>query len=707
MKHWTKIEFDKVYDYFTKIGTRSKRTHDGRTRYYNDVLTFDTETTSTIQNDIKLGYCYIWQICIAGVCYYGRYLEEFRELLHRLSEVLTLSDERRILIYVHNLDFDFQFIRKYFTFSDVFARSERKPIYAVTDNGIEFRCSYLLTGLSLAKLPEQIPGYDLKKMVGDLDYSKIRHSETVLTAAEMLYCERDVKILYDYMQTEKQKNRNNVAKIPLTQTGYVRRECKKRLSKNKNQWFTYLNRIKNAYPTTELYTLLVKAYQGGYTHANALYTGVVLDNVKSIDFASSYPSVMVCKKFPWKFRKIDIQSKTMFYRLIKRYACVFEIGFYNIRARTSTTTISTSKCEFVDNVRSDNGRVYTADFILTYMTELDFATTLEFYEFDEFEIGLFYYAKYETLPREIIEVVLKAYENKTALKGIEGKEDEYAAAKRLINGIYGMTVTAPVSDTISYVNDEWSSTPPDMTTALLDDMDKAYLLYQWGVWVAAHARRNLLHTVYQLGDAVVYCDTDSIKYIDNGAVDNIVNDYNDKQRSIICGISARYGYNIPKSPDGISRYLGVFEPDGVYTQFKTLGAKRYIAIEDGKFKITIAGLNKKIGAAYIEQHGAFDFFNDNMTIPAGDTGKKEHSYIDDEMTFTLTDEEGITETVTAPSAVCLVDIPFSMGLSNEYLDLFTKIQLTSLGLEVGQQPIPELSIGATRFVKRTRGDFNG
>lgn len=57
----------------------------------------------------------------------------------------------------------------------------RKPIYGITENGIEFRCSYLLSGYSLAKLGEQLHKYKCEKLVGDLDYSLLRHSKTPLT----------------------------------------------------------------------------------------------------------------------------------------------------------------------------------------------------------------------------------------------------------------------------------------------------------------------------------------------------------------------------------------------------------------------------------------------------------------------------------------------------------------------------------------------
>ena len=130
---------------------------------------------------------YIWQLAINGRVVIGREWSEFLCAVNTIVERLELYKNKRIIIYVHNLAFEFQFIRKMFEWQKVFAIDNRKPIYAITKQGVEFRCSYILTNYSLAKLGEQLHKYKVSKLVGDLDYNLIRTPKTPLTEKEMQY----------------------------------------------------------------------------------------------------------------------------------------------------------------------------------------------------------------------------------------------------------------------------------------------------------------------------------------------------------------------------------------------------------------------------------------------------------------------------------------------------------------------------------------
>lgn len=93
----------------------------------------------------------------------GRTWGEFVTMMQTVSEVLGLNDKLRLIVYVHNLSYEFQFLRKWFEWKRVFSIDLRKPIYAITTGNIEFRCSYLLSGYSLAKLGEQLMKYKCEK----------------------------------------------------------------------------------------------------------------------------------------------------------------------------------------------------------------------------------------------------------------------------------------------------------------------------------------------------------------------------------------------------------------------------------------------------------------------------------------------------------------------------------------------------------------
>ena len=142
--------------------------------YYNIPCAFDIETTSikvqrSSQMD-KQAFMYIWQFCIGGFVVIGRTWDEFIELYDKLVEFFDTSRDKHLIIYVHNLGFEFQFIRKRLKWETVFSLDNRKPVKAVTIDGIEFRCSYILSGYSLAKLSDQLTKYKITKKTGDLGY---------------------------------------------------------------------------------------------------------------------------------------------------------------------------------------------------------------------------------------------------------------------------------------------------------------------------------------------------------------------------------------------------------------------------------------------------------------------------------------------------------------------------------------------------------
>lgn len=192
---------------------------------YNIPAGFDIETSSFYYQNEKTAIMYEWTFGINNIITYGRTWEQLKILLHAVSTVLQTNPTKRLVVYVHNLPYEFQFIRKHFSWTKIFFLDSRKPVYAITDSGIEFRCSLKLSGKSLAATAKDLTKYKAEKMAGDLDYTLIRHPNTTLTPKELEYCFHDVKVILNYIQ-EKIEQDGNIARIPLTQTGYVRRYCK-------------------------------------------------------------------------------------------------------------------------------------------------------------------------------------------------------------------------------------------------------------------------------------------------------------------------------------------------------------------------------------------------------------------------------------------------------------------------------------------------
>ena len=136
----------------------------------------------------------------------------------------------------------------------------------------------------------------------------------------------------------------------------------------------------------------------------------------------------------------------------------------------------------------------------------------------------------------------------------------------------------------------------------------------------------------------------------------------------------------PKTVEGVSKPLGVWDFEGYYTRFKTLGAKRYLVEEDENLYLTVAGLSKMNGINYmIEQCNndfskVFDMFTDELTIPKENTGKNTHTYIDDPITETIVDYTGIEENVTSQSGVHLESAHYSLSISDYFVKFYTMLQ---------------------------------
>ena len=661
--------------------------------YLNVSCGFDIETTSTLVNGEKFAFMYEWTFGINDerfICY-GRTWKDFVEFCEELQEYFLLDSTRILVVYIHNFSYEFQFMRKYFNWVNVFSVEERKPVRALCDLGIEFRDSYILSGYSLEKLADNLVSHNIEKMVGDLEYSLVRNSLTKLTEKELKYCNNDVEIILAYID-EQIEQYGDITKIPMTNTGRVRRFVREKCfftnkvhrKSSKGKYNRYKELMEELTLTKEQYKMLKKCFMGGFTHASILHSGKLLENVSSIDFTSSYPYVMLSEKFPMSKPELITPTKEEFQSYIddENVGLMFVARFTNIRSSLLYETyLSESKCNNMKNPIINNGRIFSADSLDTTITDIDFKIIKSCYEWDSLEIACVnkFYMQY--LPKPIIEAVVELYEKKTTLKGVEGKEVEYLLSKGMLNSVYGMCVTDIVRDVIDY-KDAWEVVKIDPLTEeeQIEKYNKSktrFLFFFWGVWVTAYARRNLWNGILNIGEDYIYSDTDSIKFLNYKEHEKYILWYNKQVEIKLKKMCEFRGVDFkrlkPKTKKGVEKMLGVWDFEEQYTHFKTLGAKRYLTrSENGKLHLTVAGLSKQNGINYMMKQADNDFmkvfslFNDDLYIPENETGKNTHTYIDEEMTALITDYQGNTEEVTALSSVHLSPCEFTLSISKQY-----------------------------------------
>lgn len=682
-----------------KYEGHEKKTLGKRKKIDNNIYTFDIETTSFIKVRNKIypavyydklieedkkdvtyyATMYLWQFGINDKVYYGRTWEELKSFLLVLDAMIP----EKKYVFVHNLAFEFQFLKGEFSFSTVFARKSRKVMYAIMrDYNITFKCSYFMSNASLKQLPKlyKLP---VEKMVGDLDYDLLRHSNTPLSEKELRYGEYDCLVVYYYI-LEELKTYEDVSKIPSTSTGHVRRELMNITMKDYN-YRRLVHKSINVDPI--VFNKLQDSFAGGITHASWLYSDRILSNIDSYDETSAYPYVLVTMKYPSsEFRKIDITRRE---EMSKRYCYILDVEFKNVESKYYNNYISSSKCRDIIGAKYDNGRIISAKSFSMTITDVDFYLILDCYNL-EYEIKNAWFSTKAYLPKKFIEFVLEKYVNKTQYKDNPDYELEYQKEKNKFNSLYGMSVTNNIRDNVIFDDitklwEEKELTNEEIIESLEKEKKKSFMSFSTGIFVTAYARDNLFRRVMALDDYVVYMDTDSIKLV-QGYNKDIFTNYNKEVERKIEYVSRVLKIDkekfAPSDIHGISHMLGLFEYEtnglnpNTYKKFVTQGAKKYCFMRDEKDKetgdiikdkisITVAGV-PKAGAKCINK---IEDFKDNLYFPYSITHKQSVVYIDNQESIELRDYLGIKKRITDMGGCCILPTSYTLNKSNDYRNL--------------------------------------
>ena len=233
------------------------------------------------------------------------------------------------------------------------------------------------------------------------------------------------------------------------------------------------------------------------------------------------------------------------------------------------------------------------------------------------------------------------------MDGIAEQQIEYMISKNMLNAIAGCMEMDPVRDIFNYDYERREFLPKekaDIETSVeeVNDDPKRFLYFPWGVWILAQARHKLLDVVAHTGADHVYSDTDSEKLTNYAKYKEYFAELNKQLDEKLLEAGKYYGVPkeqlIPKKPNGKEARLGIFEFEGVYKRFKTLGAKRYLVEfypEDGKdyttYMLTVAGLNKRLGLEYLCD-SQLDYISNDFKRVMKPSRRCRRSYTEKELT---------------------------------------------------------------------------
>lgn len=647
---------------------------------------------------------YLWQFGSEFQYFYGRDLNDFEIILKELADPDITK-----FIYIHNSEYETQFLldiicRNHWTISETCARQKRQPIqYKINEINIVIRCSYQLTNLSLANSAKKFT--DLKKAVGELDYSIPYSPLSKLPENAMYYALMDVKTLSHIIEHFRSKY-GHIKRIPLTQTGTVRRA----IQKDCGYW--YIRKQWDKVPPYQIYLALMAAYTGGICHGNILYLNQTIKSythgrIWSYDFSSSYPYIMTCFKLPLcPFRQICEEQEKM-YKKNDTHAILYHVRFKNVKSKYWNHFIpiyKMAKVEDRDKLIIDNGRLskYEGTFEM-FLTDYDFDMIKQTYYIEETEVIRMWASYKDYLEPEMVDFIITKYANKTKLKGVTSEDGSieafYQSEKEQINCMYGISCQNVLKQGIEFHPenegkldkfglplDIWSingltqegELEEDFAKEKLDDMKSSFstLFFPMacGCWITSIAKCNLFKNVIKLDKNVLYYDTDSIKGFGDG-VEAVVDEYNKEVEERIKASAEANNIDIekykPLDVNGVCHPIGYFDnetfnhktgKDEPYLAFKTIGAKKYMyQTADGKNHLTMSGVRKQAVKAL-----GFNTFRTGTEIGYRDADKLLRLYEDNQKPFTYTDVDGNIYKCTWRHTIILQPTTFKIGYT-EYL----------------------------------------
>ena len=625
------------YEIFQRI-SYTARGGKGKGDRFNDVIIMlDTETSKERAGEICPNYVVAWTMSVRayGMNIVTLYGTRPSECVTAINSMLMNMPGDKTVIYVHNLSYDWVFLRKFFmqewgTPIHQLNIKPHYPLFIEFQNGLVFRDSYILAQRSLDKWAADME-VTHQKATGYWDYDGIRNQDQRFSPDEKTYIEHDTLAGVECIEKTMQALHKRIYSIPYTATG-IPREIVKKLAKANRGREQFLRIV----PEYNIQLILEQVFHGGYTHNNRFYIGrIVKGTTEAYDEASAYPYTMLVDKYPMeRFSPFDNCTVDFILANADEFAYIFKLILIRPRLKgnfVAMPALQKSKATKLINAVDDNGRILCAEYVEIYLNEIDLEIIRQQYDWDKALCIDVHFAHKDYLPRWYTDFVYQCFVDKTRLKG--GDKVLYSIAKAKLNSLYGMCVQRPVKLVIEedYQSGSYSVEEDQNEEELYQKYVHNFnsvLPYQWGVWVTSYAFRNL----FRIGSCAglwLYSDTDSCygQDWDREKLDA----YNQQCRD---RLTAR-GYGAVRH-NNRDYWLGVCELDGTYTEFVSVGAKRYATRDiNGTLKITVAGVPKG-GVQCLR--GDLRNFRKGLIFDGLTTKKLQHSFFFEDDIWT--DENG-------------------------------------------------------------------
>lgn len=599
---------------------------EGKSKYapciLEEAIYLDTETSHVFDEETGegVGWIYQWALRFVGEWAFGRKPSEILAALKKIAQTNRLYNTKCV-VYVHNLSFDIQYLKDWLI--KIYGKDSYTLIAMNPHKFISFsigpwifKCTYKLSNRSLAKWAKDL-NTKARKQVGIVDYNVTRYQDSKLTYADWKYMYYDVLTLEECVKKQLSNYGDTLATVPLTSTGYIRRDARKRFKADRK------NRVEfeKSKLDPHLYKLFRQAFAGGITHQNRFIKNDIVTppegcEIRHRDFRSHYPTQQVAREtgFPVGsfvpfYRYREGRAPFTFYdvdKWKKTHCLIIKIAIKNMTIKDGVTFPYAQSVKWFEGrtksfIRTidDNGRVLQAlGCSVVTLTELDLKWIRKQYTF-EYTILEVYGACRGSAPEYLIDTVKEKYLGKTQYKEevkqarkegkpseiIQDLETSLMKSKNGLNGIYGMSATNPVrTEYVLKPNGEWET--EQLTEEKVEEkLAKFYksrnnfMAYQLGVYTTALARNDLMSVVEIIGyKNVLYVDTDSAFYISSPEVEKRIDEYNEKQNEHAEKIGAYIVYKDKKI------YFDAFDDEGEnITRFVALHAKAY-AYETPRYK---------------------------------------------------------------------------------------------------------------------------